>query len=193
MEELEAGAHIVAVLGLPAVEGGDLRLGSSTVIEIGIGLGKDEALQPPAVRADGGVDPVLLEHPAALQKLLRGIGSLQIVLTEQIHVEEQAVGHHLLGDGHQPAVHCVGGEDDIPQVFDAVQPGQVGQLTLRPQGQDGVRVQQIQVVHIVSGPVQGHVVIGFILIVLRRIGPVGHGNAQRFLRHGYGEIRRRPG
>ena len=41
--------------------------------------------------------------------------------------------NHLLWNGHQLAVHRVGGADNLPQVLCAVQPGQVHQLSLRPQ------------------------------------------------------------
>ena len=68
----------------------------------------------------------------------------EAVLLEQVHVDEQSVGHHLLGYGHQLPVHRVGGPDDVPQVLRVVNAREVHQLSLRPQLQDDVRVEQVQ-------------------------------------------------
>ena len=53
--------------------------GRPAVVQIGVGLGEDEGLQPPAVGPHRGLNPILLEHPAALQKLLRRLRQLQLV------------------------------------------------------------------------------------------------------------------
>ncbi len=193
LKKLKSRAHVIAVPGLPAVERGNLRFRIPPIVQIRIGLGEHKGLQPPAVGPHGGVHTVFLEHPAALQKLLRGVGQLQAILPEHVHIDKQAVGHHLLGDRHQLSVHRVGNPNDLPQVLRAVQPRQVHQPALRTQGQNGVGVEQIQVVHIVSGPVQGHLVIGLVLVVFRRIGLVSHRHPQPLLRHGYGQVRRGSG
>ena len=143
LQKLEAGAHVVAVLGLPAVQRLDLLGGVAAVVQVGVGDGKDEYLQPPAVGPHRGLVAVLLEHLAAFQEFLRGVGGLQPVFFEQVHVEEETVGHHLLGDGHQFAVHRVGHLHNLPEVFGTLQAGKVGQLPLLPQYLDDVRVQQV--------------------------------------------------
>ena len=71
LQELKSGAHIVAVFGLAAVEGRDFRLRVPAVVQVSVGLGENERLQPPAVCPDGRLESVFLENAAALQELLR--------------------------------------------------------------------------------------------------------------------------
>ena len=123
LQKFKAGAHIVAVFGLTPVQCVNFRLGIPAVVQVRVGLGQHEGLQPPAVGAHGGLNAVLLKHPAALQKFLRRLRQGQLVLVEHILVYEKAVGHDFLGNCHQLSVHGIGGLDNVTQILDAVQAG----------------------------------------------------------------------
>ena len=193
LQELESGAHVVAVAGLAGVQG--LHLGGhvSSVVQIGVGLGENEGLQPPTVGADGRLIALLFENPTAFQKLLGRVRQRKLAFVEDILVHEQAVGHHLLGNGHELAIDRVGRAHHLAQVLGAGKPRQVGQVPLRPEGYDGIGVQQVQIVRIVAGPLQAHLVVGLVLVVLGRVGVIGQREPEPLLRHGDRQVAGRAG
>ncbi|GFI64447.1 hypothetical protein IMSAG185_00035 [Lachnospiraceae bacterium] len=181
--EFKTGTHIIAVLLLSAVQRPDLRLGVPSVIQIRVGLGQNKGFQPPAVCPHRRLDAVLLKHSAALQKLLRCLRQFQLIPVEHILIDKQSVGDYFLGDGHQLPVYGVRRLYHIPQILYAFQPRQILKPSLFSKGSDRIRIQQVEIIHIVSHPVKGNVVVGLILIALSRIGNIIYRHPKRFLRH----------
>ena len=128
---------------------------------------------------DQTVAMVFLKYPAALQKLLRRLRQGKSALVKHIHIDKQAIGHHLLGNGHQLPVHRVGGADYFPQIFRAVQPGQIRQPPLGAQNHHSIRVEQVQVIHVVPHPVQADLIIGPVVFAQSYADLYNGGNTQR--------------
>ncbi len=103
---------------------------------------------------------------------------------EHILVDKQTIGNHLLRNRHQLSVHFICHPHHFTQILHIVKTGQIHKFAFFRQLLNHIRIQQVQIIHIMTGPVKGHLIIRSVLIILRRVCDIVHCHPQLFLRHG---------
>ena len=117
---------------------------------------------------------VLLQNTTSLKEFFRGVRQRKIVLLQDVVVHEQAMRHHFLRNRDELTVNRIRLFHHITQVRCAIESRKISEIALRTKLDDGVRIQHIQIVLIALRALKTHLIVGFILITVCRIGVIRH-------------------